>query len=144
LDKELEKNVQNFQHQLGNLELGTGRCRQEIDVASLVERIRVLEEDVRMRSSRITQLESEASVSSTRICELEAENELLVNELRKQQDELGRLEKRLILAATENSRLKTKSGGRGGNRTADPPVDPEKYRRALMYIDQLQRRLRGE
>ena len=151
LDKQLEKNSREFQEQLNLLQ--RRGYRGEVDFSSLTERIRVLENEIRAVSNQRTKLESQNIAATDRIRELETENEILARELEKSetrhQGEMRRIEKRLILANTENSRLKVKMGnGRPTTaRQSSPPrptVDREKYRRALMYIDELQKRLRSD
>ena len=156
LDQQLEKNSKEFQTRLESLNSGSVR-QQGVNVSGLTDRIRVLENDLKIASCHIERLESESVSSRARLGEVETENELLIQEIEKfgeieksRIEEIRKLEKRLILANTENNRLRmkfssvpTKQFSHPQPATA-PTVDREKYRRALMYIDELQRRLRQD
>ena len=132
LERQMEMNTVKFRDQIEAINRGVARRSSE-EEKILISKIHSLEH---------------------RLADLQEENNRLSDELSICMEENKRLEKRLVLASTENSRLKqTKISAvnsrrpntlsiPSGSTTKPLTVDIDKYRRALLYIDELQHRLR--
>ena len=128
LEMQLTSNTEQFQLEIDRINRGVLGCSKNGNQKILIDKIHTLEQ---------------------RINALEDHNYQLQEALNSAQNENKLLEKKLALSSTENSRLKQSSkissvnSRRSPNRTSQPPtVDIDKYRRALLYIDELQHRLR--
>lgn len=134
LERQMEMNTVKFRDQIEAINRGVSRRSSE-EEKNFISKIHSLEH---------------------RLADLQEENNRLSDELSICMEENKRLEKRLVLASTENSRLKqTKISAvnsrrptsstlsiPSGSTTKPLTVDIDKYRRALLYIDELQHRLR--
>ena len=126
LDEKLAKNHHEFQQQIHQLNRGVSVSSENEKI--LIKKIQSLQ----------YKLES-----------VEQENYQLERLLHVSQDERNQMEKKIVLLSNEISRLKhSKITSLNSRRTApvaqpSTSVDIDKYRRALLYIDELQHRLRG-
>ena len=122
LDAQLEHNRDEFQQQIDRINRGVLGSSQLGNEKILIEKIHSLEQ---------------------RITDLEEKNNQLQESLEMTINDRNKLEKKLALAATENSRLKQTKISSINSRKPPSTVDVDKYRRALLYIDELQHRLRS-
>ena len=122
LDSQLAHNRDEFQEQIDRINRGVLGSSRPVNEKVLVDKIQSLEHKVRV---------------------LEEENFQLHESLETAENEKKNLEKKLALSATEISRLKHgKISSLNSRRPTPTTVDVDKYRRALLYIDELQHRLR--
>ncbi len=127
LEMQLTSNTEQFQLEIDRINRGVLGSSKNGNEKILIDKIHSLEQ---------------------RIEALEDDNHQLQEALNSAENENKLLEKKLALFSAENSRSKQSkisslNSRRSPNRTSQPPtVDIDKYRRALLYIDELQHRLR--
>lgn len=126
LDNQLAKNQYQFQHQIDQIKRGVSVSSENEKI--LIKKIQSLEQKLDFVQQENFQLQQTIS-------------ELF--------NERNQMEKKLVLASNEISRLKHSKITLLNSRRRSPApavksqaVDIDKYRRALLYIDELQHRLR--
>ena len=123
LESELENSAVQFQTQIDRINRGVSVSSDSGNEKFLVSKMQNLEQQIDILQSENEQLREAFSL-------IDSQNK--------------NLEKKLALALNDNTRLKqsSKISSINSSRSPNRTVDVDKYRRALLYIDELQHRLR--